>query len=354
VAPFLFDGLMNLSDFDFELPEHLIAQAPAPERDGSKMMVVWRATGKREHRVFRELPDILNAEHFLVINNTRVFPARLRAYRPGKSEEIEILLLRETAPHEWLALIKPARKAPPGGELMVCGRTARVLEASESGSRLLRFEYEGELPQLFEQFGETPIPPYIHRDKGEDLSKDKLRYQTVYARRSGSVAAPTAGLHFTDDVFRRLNEQGIPVCEVLLHVGYGTFKPVRCENILEHSMEAEYYEVDAATAGRIRDYKAGGRKLVAVGTTTTRCLEYIAKEKDAWDHAASGFCNLFIYPGFRFQMLNGLLTNFHLPRSTLFMLASAFAGRDLLMDCYREAIANNYRFYSYGDCMLIL
>jgi|WetSurMetagenome_2_1015567.scaffolds.fasta_scaffold05258_7 S-adenosylmethionine:tRNA ribosyltransferase-isomerase len=345
---------MNLSDFDFDLPEHLIAQAPASERDGSKMMVVWRETGKREHRVFRELPDILNSEHFLVINNTRVFSARLRACRPGRREEIEILLLRETAPREWLALIKPARKAPAGGELVVCGRTARVLEASESGSRLLRFEYDGDLEQLFEQFGEPPIPPYIHRSKGADLSIDKIRYQTVYARHSGSVAAPTAGLHFTEEVFRRLQDRGIPICEVLLHVGYGTFKPVRCENILEHTMEAEYFELDAVTAGRIRTYKSGGRRLVAVGTTTTRCLEYLATGKEALEHAASGFCNLFIYPGFQFRMLDGLVTNFHLPRSTLFMLASAFAGRDLLADCYQEAIANNYRFYSYGDCMLIL
>jgi S-adenosylmethionine:tRNA ribosyltransferase-isomerase len=345
---------MNLSDFDFELPERLIAQAPAPERDSSKMMVVWRKTGRSEHRVFRELPDILNSEHFLVINNTRVFPARLRANRSGKNEEIEILLLREAGPQEWWALVKPARKAPLGGNLQICGYPATVLEATESGSRRLRFEYEGDLKQLFEQVGEPPIPPYIHRSKGHDFSQDKLRYQTVYARHSGSVAAPTAGLHFTDEVFHRLQDRGIPICQVLLHVGYGTFKPIRTENLLEHSMEPEYYEIDAATVSRIRDYKAEGRRLVAVGTTTTRCLEYLATSEAAAENASAGFCNLFIYPGFQFRMLDGLVTNFHLPKSTLFMLGCAFAGRELLLDCYQEAIANNYRFYSYGDCMLIL
>ncbi len=345
---------MNLSDFDFDLPERLIAQAPAPERDGSKMMVVWRETGRREHHVFRDLPELLSPEHFLVLNNTKVFPARLRASRPGKKEEIEILLLHETGPQEWLALVKPARKAPVGGSLVIGGCPATVIEATESGSRKLRFGYEGDLHQLFEQTGEPPIPPYIRRDKGQDLSQDKLRYQTVYARHSGSVAAPTAGLHFTAEVFQRLQDRGIPLCQVLLHVGYGTFKPVRCENILDHSMESEYFEIDAETAKQIRTYKAEGRRLVAVGTTATRCLEHLANEEDALGHASSGFCNLFIYPGFRFQMLDGLLTNFHLPRSTLFMLGSAFAGRELLLDCYREAIANDYRFYSYGDCMLIL
>jgi S-adenosylmethionine:tRNA ribosyltransferase-isomerase len=258
------------------------------------------------------------------------------------------------SPGDWLALIKPARKAEPGSELMVGGLPARVMEARESGSRVLRFASEGSLLQLFEQIGEPPIPPYIRRGKGQDLSEDKHRYQTVYARHTGSVAAPTAGLHFTEDIFRRLRLRGVDVCEVMLHVGYGTFQPVRHENILEHSMEAEYYEVDATTANRIRELKAGGRRLIAVGTTSTRCLEYLAMQKDPFTQASSGFCSLFIYPGFQFRALEGLLTNFHLPRSTLFMLASAFAGKELMLECYREAIANNYRFYSYGDCMLIL
>jgi S-adenosylmethionine:tRNA ribosyltransferase-isomerase len=345
---------MNINEFDFELPERLIAQAPAAERDGSKMMVVWRGTGKREHHVFRDLPDILNSKHFLVVNNTRVFPARLRACRLGKREEIEILLLREVGPRDWLALVKPARKTHPGEKLLIAGLPATVVEANESGTRVFRFESGRDLKQAFEELGEPPIPPYIRREKGQDLSEDRSRYQTVYARRSGSVAAPTAGLHFTEEIFHQLNNRGIPVCEVLLHVGYGTFQPVRSENIQDHPMEPEYYEVEDSAARRIAGYKAEGRKLIAVGTTSTRCLEHIARQEGAVSKASSGFCNLFIYPGFQFRILDGLLTNFHLPRSTLFMLGSAFAGRELLLDCYREAIANEYRFYSYGDCMLIL
>jgi S-adenosylmethionine:tRNA ribosyltransferase-isomerase len=345
---------MKLSDYDFTLPENLIAQHPAPERDQSRMMVVWRKSGKREHRRFRDLPDILGPEHFLVINNTRVFPARLRASRPGKSEEIEILLLRELGPCEWLALAKPARKASPGQELAVGRLSARVMKAAESGARILRFASKSGLRQAIEKTGEPPIPPYIRRTKGQDLTEDKLRYQTVYARHSGSVAAPTAGLHFTREVFARLRARGVEVCEILLHVGYGTFQPVRCEDIEEHRMEPEYYRVDAPTANRIRSYKAEGRKLIAVGTTTTRCLEFLAKQGDSLEHASSGFCNIFIYPGFEFQVLDGLLTNFHLPQSTLFMLTCAFAGRELMLDCYQEAISEGYRFYSYGDCMLLL
>jgi S-adenosylmethionine:tRNA ribosyltransferase-isomerase len=345
---------MKLNDFDFTLPEHLIAQHPAPERDCSRMMVVWRSTGKREHHRFRDLPDILGPEHFLVINNTRVMPARLRASRPGKREEIEILLLRELSPGEWLVLAKPARKASPGQDLTIGRLSARVLEAKESGSRILRFVSESDLHRVIEEIGEPPIPPYIHREKGGDLSEDKLRYQTVYARHSGSVAAPTAGLHFTEEVFSRLKARGVEVCEVLLHVGYGTFQPVRSDDIEEHPMEPEYYRIEESTAARIRSYKAEGRRLVAVGTTSTRCLEFLARKENPLEQSLSGFCNLFIYPGFEFRMLDGLLTNFHLPQSTLFMLTCAFAGRELMLDCYQEAISMNYRFYSYGDCMLLL
>jgi S-adenosylmethionine:tRNA ribosyltransferase-isomerase len=343
---------MKLTDFSFDLPDHLIAQRPSAERDNSQMMVVWRKSGKREHHTFRDLPELLSAEHFLVINNTRVFPARLRASRPGKNEEIEVLLLRELTPRDWLALVKPARKAPKGQKLMMGELSAQVLEVTETGSRVFRFDSRTDLSKAFEKIGEPPTPPYIHRNKGQDLTEDRLRYQTIYARHSGSVAAPTAGLHFTDDVFRRLRDRGIPICELLLHVGYGTFQPVRCDNIEEHKMEPEYYQLDPDTAARIHEYKAEGRRLIAVGTTTTRCLEFLAAKQDF--QASAGFCNLFIYPGFHFRMLDGLLTNFHLPRSTLFMLVCAFAGRELMLDCYEEAISKNYRFYSYGDCMLVL
>jgi S-adenosylmethionine:tRNA ribosyltransferase-isomerase len=343
---------MKLNDFSFNLPDHLIAQQPASERDRSKMMVVWRKSGRREHRRFCDLPEILSDRHFLVLNNTRVFPARLRASRPGKKEDIEVLLLKELSPGDWLALVKPARKAPVGQKLAMGELSAQVLEAKETGSRVFRFDSRTDLREIFERIGEPPTPPYIHREKGQDFTEDRLRYQTIYAHHTGSVAAPTAGLHFTEEVFRRLRDRGIPVCELLLHVGYGTFQPVRCENIEEHSMEPEYYQLDADTATRIQEYKDEGRRLIAVGTTTTRCLEFLARQQNF--QASAGYCNLFIYPGFEFKILNGLLTNFHLPRSTLFMLACAFAGRELMLDCYREAIENQYRFYSYGDCMLII
>jgi S-adenosylmethionine:tRNA ribosyltransferase-isomerase len=343
---------MNLSDFNFVLPEHLIAQQPAPERDSSQMMVVWRKSGKREHHQFRDLPEILSNRHFLVMNNTRVFPARLRASRPGKSEEIEVFLLRELNPGDWLALVKPVRKAPLGQRLVIGELSAQVLEVKEAGSRVFRFDPRTDLHEVFEKIGEPPTPPYIRREKGQDSTQDRLRYQTIYARHSGSVAAPTAGLHFTEEVFRRLRGREIPICELLLHVGYGTFQPVRCEKIEEHQMEPEYFQLEIETAARIHGYKAEGRQLIAVGTTTTRCLEFLARQENFG--ASTGFCNLFIYPGFEFRMLNGLITNFHLPSSTLFMLACAFTGRELMLDCYREAISKNYRFYSYGDCMLIL
>ncbi|MBN2319375.1 MAG: tRNA preQ1(34) S-adenosylmethionine ribosyltransferase-isomerase QueA [Acidobacteria bacterium] len=345
---------MKIDEFDFELPERCIAQHPVAHRDQSKMMVVWKKTGKREHHIFRDMPDILNQEHFLVRNNTRVFPARLKAKRPGKVEEIEVLLLREHRQGEWSALTKPARKTPVGQELIIGHLTARVLEVTESGSRILHFDPQPDLMAHIERIGEPPLPPYIHRSEKHDFSEDKIRYQTVYACERGSIAAPTAGLHFTPEIFSRLYEKRIPVCEIMLHVGYGTFQPVRCENVEEHRMESEYYRVEAGTLSRIRRYKAEGRRLIAVGTTTTRCLEFLASDGKLPETTSEGECNLFIYPGFEFKILDGLLTNFHLPKSTLFMLVSAFAGRDLMLDCYHEAISRDYRFFSYGDCMLII
>jgi S-adenosylmethionine:tRNA ribosyltransferase-isomerase len=345
---------MKLSDFDFALPDRLIAQHPAPERDHSKMMVIWRETGKREHLRFRDLPDILGPEHFLVLNNTRVLSARLRAHRPGKNEEIEILLLRELQPGDWMALVKPGRKAPLGQTLEIGELSAQVLEVTESGSRVFRFHPSTDLLNAFEKLGEPPTPPYIRRQSTCDFAEDRIRYQTVYAEQSGSVAAPTAGLHFTEEILHRLDARGIDICKLLLHVGYGTFKPIRAEIIEEHAMEPEYYEIDDATALKIRSLKTAGRKLISVGTTSTRCLEFLARQEHPLAHGSTGYCNLFIYPGFEFKMLDGLITNFHLPQSTLFMLACAFAGRELMLDCYQEAVSMDYRFYSYGDCMLLL
>ena len=348
---------MKISDFDFTVPDELIAQHPAPKRDGSRMMLIRLDTGKREHLRFSDLPDILGPEYFLVANETRVFPARLHACRPGKNENIEILLLRQDSPKRWLSVTKPGRKTPVGQRLQIGDITARVFAITESANRVIEFdgfEHGENLFEFFEKIGETPTPPYIKRKDSVDATEDRLRYQTVYARQNGSVAAPTAGLHFTEEVLRRLGARGVPMYKILLHIGYGTFKPVRVENIEEHEMEPEFYSVDAETAARIRALKNEGRRLVAVGTTSTRCLEYLALDSYSFDRAASGYCNLFIYPGFEFKALNGLITNFHLPKSTLFMLVSAFAGRELMLDCYREAISLGYRFYSYGDCMLIL
>jgi S-adenosylmethionine:tRNA ribosyltransferase-isomerase len=345
---------VKLSDFDFSLPEELIAQHPLARRDLSRMMVIRRSSGTWEHRIFRELPEILSPEHFLVMNNSRVFPARLKANRPGKRETIEVLLVRELEPGNWLALLRPAHKVPPGLEIQIGDLRAQVVEIADSGGRILRFAQKEHLMEHFDRFGEPPLPPYIHRAKGQDLREDRERYQTIYAKHTGSIAAPTAGLHFTPEILQKLEDRGIGRCEILLHVGYGTFQPVRCENVADHRMEPEYYEVDDQTSHSIRQLKEANRLLVAVGTTTTRVLEHLAGHPNAFDHGHTGFCNLFIYPGFQFRILDGLLTNFHLPRSSLYLLVCAFAGRDLMLACYREAISKRYRFFSYGDCMLIL
>lgn len=345
---------MKLSSFDFSLPEHLIAQHPLDRRDQSRLLVVHRGTGIVEHRVFRELPEILSPNHFLVINSTRVFPARLWAQRPGRQERIEILLVREESPRTWRALVRPARKVMRGQKLEMGNLRAHVSAVSSGGIRFLEFAPGFDLWESIHRIGEPPLPPYIRRRAGEDLTQDRERYQTVFARQPGSIAAPTAALHFTPEVLIRLRQRGIPLCAILLHVGYGTFQPVRCEEIEDHRMEPEYYEVSGEAATAIRHHWAEGRQLIAVGTTTTRVLEHLSRHGSIPEQGDSGFCNLFIYPGFEFRALGGLLTNFHLPRSTLFMLVCAFAGRDLMLDCYRQAISEEYRFFSYGDCMLIL
>jgi S-adenosylmethionine:tRNA ribosyltransferase-isomerase len=345
---------VRLSEFDFELPEELIAQHPSRRRDESRMMVICRESGERHHLVFHDLPQVLDSSRFLVLNNTRVFPARLRARRPGRAEQIEVLLVRELRDREWIALVRPARKAKKGQDLHIADDlAARVIEERDDGSRVLRFEGEMALLPRFEQIGETPLPPYIRRRESEPRhSEDRERYQTVYARHTGSIAAPTAGLHFTPQTFERLSERGIAVCDVLLHVGYGTFQPVRTVRVESHRMESEYFELSQQAAAKIKRLKSEGKRLTAVGTTTTRVLEHVALTGEISER--SGFCDLFIYPGFRFRAVDALLTNFHLPRSTLFMLVCAFGGIDLIHDCYEEAIAEDYRFFSYGDCMLIL
>ena len=318
------------------------------------MMVVWRQTERWEHRRFRELPDILSARQFLVLNNTRVFPARLVGHRPGHSERIEVLLNRPERKGEWLALIRPGRKALPGQTLQISHLRAEVIELREAGQRLLCFDPAENLMEEIEQIGLPPLPPYIRRASGRQHSEDRERYQTVFAKTAGSVAAPTAGLHFTPEILALLDQRGIERCEILLHVGYGTFQPVRSSVIQEHRLDPEYYQIPQRVAARIHRLKQEGKELVAVGTTTTRALEYQAKLSAPEISGGSGLCDLFIYPGFQFRLLDGLLTNFHLPRSTLLMLVCAFAGRELILRCYHEAVRQRYRFYSYGDCMLIL
>jgi S-adenosylmethionine:tRNA ribosyltransferase-isomerase len=297
---------------------------------------------------------LLTPPSFLVVNNTRVFPARIWARRPGKEERIEILLTREEAPGLWVALIKPARKAAQGQRLELRCLRAEVVGVREDGRRLLQFDPPENLLTVVEKIGEPPLPAYILRGPGRELSQDRERYQTVFASHQGSIAAPTAGLHFTRDVLQRLDERGLPQCEILLHVGYGTFQPVRCDEIEDHRIEPEYFEVSEASAAFIRDRKSQGSRLIAVGTTTTRTLEHLARQEPHVIQGSSGWCDLFIYPGFRFRAIDGLLTNFHLPRSTLLMLVCAFGGREFMLECYREAVSRRYRFFSYGDCMLIL
>jgi len=288
-----------------------------------------------------------------VLNTTRVFPARLWASRPGRKNRIEILLIREVSPGEWLALLRPARRAMPGEELSVGKIKARVLEIREDGSRLLKFD-RTDLMDTLEEVGQTPLPNYIRRQAEEVRAEDKDRYQTVFAKQKGSIAAPTAGLHFTPQLLDRLREGETGICELLLHVGYGTFKPVRCERVEDHRMDPEYYEISDSSVACIRGSKAQGKMLVAVGTTTTRVLEYLGRNDRFPTNGCSGLCDLFIYPGFEFRVLDGLITNFHLPCSTLFILVCAFAGRGLMMECYRKAVIEKYRFFSYGDSMLIL
>lgn len=319
------------------------------------MMVVRRREGTWEHRAFRDLPSLLGPDSFLVLNSTRVFPARLRMHRPGRQEEIEVLLVREVARGKWLSLMKPGRKATSGQLLQAPDLSATVLEVRKDGSRLIRFECDQEVMTLLEALGEPPLPPYIKRPRAGKHTEDRIRYQTVYAKQIGSVAAPTAGLHFTEQTFKDLQVRGVPICEILLHVGYGTFQPIRCTDAIEkHIIEPEFYEVTKTAAEFIRQRKAEGRSLLAVGTTTTRVLESLARSGEGDITGSSGFCDLYIYPGFEFRVVDKLLTNFHLPRSSLFLMVSAFAGRELMIECYREAVARNYRFFSYGDCMLIL
>ena len=339
---------LQLSEFDYSLPDELIARQPVSQRDRSRLMLVDRATGRIEQHSFQELPRLLEDTDLLVLNDTRVVPVRLPA-RAGK-RTLEVVLLRELEAGIWEALVKPGRKAPVSTSLEFdeCDLKAEVIGTTASSIRLIRFLEVRGFRDTLERIGRMPLPPYIKRPLRADPQLDRERYQTVFARHSGSVAAPTAGLHFSKDLLSRLEHVFLT-----LHVGYGTFQPVSTERVEEHEMDAEYYRLDIESAARIREQKSSGRRIGSVGSTSTRVLEQVVLShgqicrSEAWT-------SLFIFPGFPFQVVDCLLTNFHLPKSTLFLLVCAFAGTELMQDAYRLAVEREYRFYSYGDAMLIV
>ncbi len=340
---------MKTSDFDYELPEELIAQHPAAQRDHSRLLVMDKFTGAVEHRVFRDIVNYLHAGDVLVLNNTKVIPARIFGVKEGGTAKIEVLLLKrdDDLPNTWEVLVHPGKRAKVGtvidfGE----GRLKGEVIANTSAGRKVTFHFDGIFEEILEELGTMPLPPYIH----EQL-EDQNRYQTVYAKVDGSAAAPTAGLHFTTELLETLRQNGIEIEEVLLHVGLGTFKPVSEEDIEDHEMHSEYYEISQETADRINKAKAEGRRIISVGTTSTRALESAAK--DGRLQAGSGWTNIFIYPGYKWQIIDGLITNFHLPKSTLMMLVSALSTREHILAAYKEAVAQRYRFFSFGDAMFI-
>ena len=339
---------MKLSDFMYDLPEERIAQTPVEPRDHSRLMVLHRDTHEIEHKRFYDVIDYLNPGDCLVINDTRVIPARLYGERPTGGA-CEVLLLKQIGPKKWETLVRPGKKLKPGAEVIFGdGRLkCRVLETTDVGGRIVEFECEGTFEAALDALGEMPLPPYIH-----EKLQDRSRYQTVYARQDGSAAAPTAGLHFTPELLQRIRDKGIDVVPVLLHVGLGTFRPVKVENIEEHEMHTEYFEVTEEAARRVNAARERGGRVVAVGTTSVRTLESAAR--DGKLQAMRGDTNIFIRPGYRFQMVDALITNFHLPGSTLVMLVSALYDRERILDAYRVAVAEEYRFFSFGDAMLIV
>ena len=341
---------MKRTDFYYDLPQELIAQEPLEPRDHSRLLVLDRASGKREDRHFYDVEDLLRPGDCLILNDSRVLPARLYGHRKETGAAVELLLLTARGNDVWEVLAGPGRKARPG-DVLTFGEgllEAEVMEILDGGNRLVKFRYEGNFYNLLERIGEMPLPHYITHEL-----KDTERYQTVYSRELGSAAAPTAGLHFTPELLERLKAKGVSIGFVTLHVGLGTFRPVKEENILDHKMHSEHYELSEETAALINRTREAGGRVFAVGTTSCRTLESVGL-RDGKVPAADGWTDIFIYPGYRFQVLDGLITNFHLPESTLIMLVSAFAGYELTMETYRYAVEQRYRFFSFGDAMLIL
>lgn len=341
---------MNKSDFFYDLPEERIAQEPMEPRDHSRMLVMDKVSGALQDRHFYDLLDFLKPGDCLVLNDSRVLPARLYGYKKGGGAAVELLLLKQKERDVWEVLAGPGRKAKPGNTL-VFGEgllEADVLEIVEEGNRLVKFRYDGNFYHILEQIGQMPLPHYITHEL-----KDKERYQTVYSKELGSAAAPTAGLHFTPEMLEKIKSMGVKVAFVTLHVGLGTFRPVKVENITDHKMHSEHYELSRETADIINETRAGGGRVIAVGTTSCRTLESVGLT-DGVVKPAEGWTDIFIYPGYTFQVLDGLITNFHLPESTLIMLVSAFAGYEHTMAAYQYAVEQKYRFYSFGDAMLVV
>jgi S-adenosylmethionine:tRNA ribosyltransferase-isomerase len=346
--------LMRVSDFDYELPAELIAQDPLPDRDASRMLIVNRATKSLGDSMFGSFPDYLRKNDVVVLNNTRVFPARLIGQRVSSGAKVELLLLREVGPNQWSALTRPARRLRPGSRLTFKGGRlhAEIIESLEDGVRIVRFESEESLMTVIDQIGKTPLPPYIKR--APDASNtDRERYQTIYAKERGAIAAPTAGLHFTKAVLGEIESRGARTAEITLHVGYGTFEPVRVDDVKQHRVAAEWFSISDETVQIVNNARAAGGRIVAVGTTTVRTLESSVRP-DGRLKPGSGFSDLTIVPGHTFRCVDAMLTNFHLPKSSLLILVSAFAGHRLTLAAYTQAVRERYRFYSYGDCMLIL
>lgn len=340
---------MKVSDFDFYLPEELIAQHPLEKRDTSRLMVLDKETGKIEHKVFKDIIDYLNEGDTLVLNNTRVMPARLIGAKEGTGGKIEFLLLKRLEGDKWECLAKPGKSAKPGRRFEFGDGKLKceVLEVLETGNRIVEFEYEGIFEEVLDSLGEMPLPPYIH----EKLD-DKERYQTVYSKETGSAAAPTAGLHFTEELLKKIEDKGVNIAYITLHVGLGTFRPVKVETIDKHVMHSEFYQLSKETADIINNTKENGKRVISVGTTSTRTLETIADENGVV-RECSGWTNIFIYPGYKFKVVDNLITNFHLPESTLIMLVSALAGKEHVLNAYNEAVKEKYRFFSFGDAMFI-
>ena len=339
----------STADYNYDLPEELIAQDPLEDRSSSRLMVMDRATGHTQDRFFRDIAEYLKPGDTLVLNNTRVIPARLLGEREGTGGAVEILLLKRTGADLWETLVRPGKKLKPGARVSFGGGIlkAEIEEVVEDGNRIVRFFYDGIFEEILDRLGEMPLPPYITHKL-----KDRERYQTVYARFDGSAAAPTAGLHFTPELLSALEEKGVNLVYVTLHVGLGTFRPVKVDDVRSHVMHTEWYQVTEEAAERINRAKREGRRVICVGTTSCRTVESAA-DGDGMVRSGAGETSIFIYPGYRFKVMDGLITNFHLPESTLIMLVSAFAGREHVLGAYREAVEKKYRFFSFGDAMFI-